>query len=46
MMMATALALLPVVFVVIMATLELRPWWRQLKQIRALPEPPRSASLP
>jgi hypothetical protein len=46
MMMATALALLPVLFVAIMATRELRPWWRQLKQIRALPEPPRRLLLP
>jgi hypothetical protein len=32
------LALLPVVFVVAMATGELRPWHRTLKYIRALPE--------
>jgi hypothetical protein len=38
MMLATALALLPVLFVLIVATRELRPWWRQIKQIRALPE--------
>lgn len=45
MMMATAFALLPVLFVVFMATRELRPWWRQWKQIRALPEPPGKVSL-
>jgi len=43
---ATALALLPVLFVVIMATRKLRPWWRRLKQILALPKPPSEASLP
>ncbi len=46
MMIAIALALLPVLFVVIMATRELKPWWRQLQQIRALPERPRKVSLP
>jgi hypothetical protein len=32
------LALLPVGFVALMAARELRPWWRQWQQIRALPE--------
>lgn len=35
---ATVLALLPVVIVVGIATRELRLWWRQLRDIRALPE--------
>lgn len=39
MIIAINLALLPVGFVVVMAVKELRPWWRQLRQIRALPEP-------
>lgn len=38
MIIAINLALLPVAFVVVMAARELRPWWRQLRQIRALPE--------
>jgi hypothetical protein len=38
MIIAINLALLPVAFVVAMALRELRPWWRQLRQIRALPE--------
>ena len=38
MLIAINLALLPVAFVVVMAMRELRPWWRQLQQIRALPE--------
>jgi hypothetical protein len=38
MIIAINLALLPVAFVVAMAARELRPWWRQLRQIRALPE--------
>ena len=42
MLIATALALLPVILVVIMAARELRPSWLQLKQIRALPERPRT----
>ena len=46
-MLATALALSPVLFVLIMDARELRPWWRQMKQIRALPEthPLRTVSL-
>jgi hypothetical protein len=40
MILATTLALLPVAFVLVMSARELRPWWRQLKQIRALPERP------
>ena len=39
MIIAINLALLPVAFVVAMSARELRPWWRQLRQIRALPEP-------
>jgi hypothetical protein len=35
---AILLALLPVAFVIAMATGELRPWRRTLKYIRALPE--------
>lgn len=38
MIIAINLALLPVGFVAVMAARELRPWWRQLQQIRALPE--------
>ena len=38
MFIAINLALLPVAFVAAMVVLELRPWWRQLQQIRALPE--------
>jgi hypothetical protein len=38
MIIAIYLALLPVAFVGAMAARELRPWWRQLRQIRALPE--------
>jgi hypothetical protein len=38
MIIAINLALLPVAFVTVMAARELRPWWRQLRQIRALPE--------
>jgi hypothetical protein len=44
MIIAINLALLPVAFVTAMATLELLPWWRQLRQIRALPESIRSES--
>jgi len=40
MMLAIILSLLPVAFVLVMTSLELRPWWRQLQQIRALPEEP------
>jgi hypothetical protein len=39
MIIATSLALLPVAFVAVMATRGSRPWWRQLQQLRALPEP-------
>jgi hypothetical protein len=39
MIIATSLALLPVRFVAVMAARESRPSWRQLQQIRALPEP-------
>jgi hypothetical protein len=39
MIIAPLLALLPVGFVALMSARELRPWWRQLRQIRALPEP-------
>jgi hypothetical protein len=46
MIIATYLALMPVAFVVAMAARELRPWWRQLKQIRALPEPIRRDARP
>ena len=45
MLIAINLALLPVGFVVLMAVIELRPWWRQLRQIRALPESIRSDML-
>ncbi|HKO27123.1 MAG TPA: hypothetical protein VJU80_06665 [Solirubrobacteraceae bacterium] len=38
MIIAINLALLPVAFVAVMVARELRPWWRQLRQIRALPE--------
>jgi hypothetical protein len=38
MLIAINLALLPVAFVAAMAVRELRPWWRQFRQIRALPE--------
>jgi hypothetical protein len=38
MILATTLALLPVLFVLVMATRERRPWRQQIKQIRALPE--------
>ena len=38
MFIAINLALLPVAFVALMAARELRPWWRQLQQIRALPQ--------
>jgi hypothetical protein len=38
MLIAINLALLPVAFVAAMAARELRPWWRQWQQIRALPE--------
>ena len=44
MLIAINLALLPVGFVAVMAALELRPWWRQLQQIRALPESVRRES--
>lgn len=48
MILAIALALLPVVFVIAMSTRDLRPWRRTLKYIRALPEichpEPRSTS--
>jgi len=48
MILAVFLALLPVAFVVAMATRDLRPWRRTLKYIRALPEcgqpEPRSTS--
>ena len=38
MILAVSLALLPIAFVAVMATLELHSWWRQLKHIRELPE--------
>jgi hypothetical protein len=38
MFIAINLALLPVAFVAVMVARELRPWWRQLRQIRDLPE--------
>jgi hypothetical protein len=38
MIVAIVLALLPVAFVVAMATRDLRPWRRTLKHIRSLPE--------
>lgn len=38
MILAIALALMPVAFVAAMATHDLRPWRRTLKHIRALPE--------
>jgi hypothetical protein len=38
MILAVALALLPVIFVVALATHDLRPWRRTLRYIRALPE--------
>ena len=48
MILAVFLALLPVAFVVAMASRYLRPWRRTLKHIRALPESgqpePRSTS--
>jgi hypothetical protein len=37
---ATVLGLSPVVVVVGIATRDLRLWWRQLRNIRALPETP------
>ena len=45
MILATSLALLPVAFVAIMTTHELRPWRHQLKQIRELPEHPPPATM-
>lgn len=38
MILATSLALLPVLLILVMTILELRPWWQQFKQIRSLPE--------
>ena len=38
MILAVFLALLPVAFIAVMAGLDLRPWWRQLRDIRSLPE--------
>ena len=38
MIIAIYLALLPVGFVTVMAARELRPCWRQLRQVGALPE--------
>ena len=38
MLIAINLTPLPVAFVAAMAARELRPWWRQWQQIRALPE--------
>lgn len=38
MIIAINLALLPVAFVALMVAREPRPWWRRLRQIRALPE--------
>jgi hypothetical protein len=38
MTLATSFALLPVLFVLVMTLLDLRPWWQQFKQIRSLPE--------
>jgi hypothetical protein len=35
---SVTLALLPVAFVAVMATLDLRLWWRSLQAIRRLPE--------
>jgi hypothetical protein len=35
---ATVLALLPVVIVAVITTRDLRLWWRQLRNIRGLPE--------
>jgi hypothetical protein len=46
MFIAIDLALLPVGFVTVMAARELRPWWRQLRQIRALPELRQIRALP
>jgi hypothetical protein len=46
MIIAINLALLPVYFVAVMAAIELRPWWRQLQQIRSLPESIRRESIP
>ncbi|HTC68556.1 MAG TPA: hypothetical protein VK662_03230 [Acidothermaceae bacterium] len=40
MIIATALALAPVVIVAGITTRDLRPWWRQLRNIRALSETP------
>jgi hypothetical protein len=45
MIIAINLALLPVWFVAVMSAIELRPWWRQLQQIRALPESIRRESI-
>ncbi len=45
MIIAINLALLPVCFVAVMSAIELRPWWRQLQQIRALPESIRRESI-
>ena len=38
MILAASLSMLPVAFVAVMATLDLRGWWRQLQDIRGLPE--------
>ena len=38
MILAVCLALMPVVFVAVMAVHDLLPWWRQLQDIRGLPE--------
>jgi hypothetical protein len=44
MMLPIILSLLPVAFVLAMTSRELLPWWRQLQQIRALPEEPEQQS--
>lgn len=38
MILAIALALLPVTFIAVLVTRDLRPWRRTLNHIRALPE--------
>lgn len=38
MILAVCLALMPLVFVTVMAVNDLWPWWRQLRDIRGLPE--------
>jgi hypothetical protein len=38
MILATILASLPLGIILVVVARDLRPWWRQLRHIRALPE--------